>query len=1266
MVLTTLIKKAVEILSGKSLRNEDGSFLEMEFRIGEVENNKFKSNMNFDHWHKLFNRYVVGKKAAHTLSVDFQFIDPIRDDILKSMNIKPTKINRTYKKGRKVQQQTSTRSDVKTLRTLTSLKNNKTITDKMTSFWKWLDTSPIEKVQEKVKYLTESTPMHMTQTYSIKKNIENHTIDSVRLSHNMENDMPEATVAKYKNVMDNYYNIKTFRFKNRFSRSIDGWLRMDFTIAKMLRLRRATREAHIGGRHVKRGDYILEHAGDFEYSVEVEFTDWNSRLMSPEVEKSRIDVLKKVLYQLQSVNYSPDFIFKLNPWNAVPLKKSDLYKIKLSNYTLTDKADGVRCHMVVYGKKIHFINPHTKKHIFKPIDNVNDLPVCVFDGEYIQYLDRFLIFDVLIDTDRKNPRFWNDLRSLNLYNRLRRALLYKDKFEGLKMIKETKGFEGTPIEKTVPLQIDIKRFYNINAANGSPDDIFKIASLLWEKREKLFDYQLDGLIFTPLYAPYGERNDTYALYKWKPHLTIDVRVEWDRKFNYTAFHCNSNRGTQWNGVDVNHFRNKMPVQDYNELNDAGLLSRQDIIYNRMIIRNDDKLIDQIIASGHNFGKEFTDTDNRGRERRCYIIGHHGKPTSHSSLSRIIIAKYDIVEYMYNTNLKQWLPLRFRTSDKPNPNSYWTVKDTIASFLYNPTLDDFKRYSGDLPRQSILNLYNNQNLLDKNKKRNVWRKYNNFVKNRMYGICRELANPDKSKFHYHLDLGCGRLGDLDKWLRHGYTHILAIDKAKENIKEGEKRLRSRGYRLTKDRSAWYRVKENQTHYIWLVLGDCSYGIEYMNKMFDPVTLGAVDNPDTQEMIRRAKFSTQRFVQFYLDDQKWPGFNTIASNFSIHYFFGDAPTSGNGPWLPNSDKTFHWFRDNVSNILADDGIFFGTFIDGKELHGDHQTYTSQKGDLMYSYDKIFENGLEAGKQSQTDVIPTKWSSNFKYIDTLQVYNEVWGAKGTEPIIKKQYIDSLTKDFGMTQAGVGEDKNPVNSTFEYYYKAYLEYAKSRATEMTKHIVKNELETPKEFRERLDDAKDRMIIDNFALSDSEKKLSYINSTFAYKFGEEIKSLNPSYGKKMSFPGIISQKDKPMRGGLGYVYDRDENKPMREGLGFIGSKKDTFKPIQFRAAGYLEDEDKPVEDKPVRGVTGFRAAGYLEDEDKPVEDKPVRGVTGFRSAGYLEDKPVRGGFRSAGNEKDTYKPVEFKSSGYLGEVKNQQSDPVIGNIPKKSNRRSF
>ena len=210
--------------------------------------------------------------------------------------------------------------------------------------------------------------------------------------------------------------------------------------------------------------------------------------------------------------------------NPVTMKRRHLRADRphniLSGYTVTNKADGQRCFLVVMrDKRMLMIRPNgtiTWTGMTATKDtHVND----VVDGEYIESLNLFCIFDVY---------------SFRGSNTTRLPLMTTDTDVDANPLKSRLGCAREFVADlrrdfvtqmtSRPLRVETKLFL----AGDGPAMEEAITTILSTK----FEYETDGLIFTPRstpVAPLPERrgNTWTSVYKWKPasQNSIDFLVK---------------------------------------------------------------------------------------------------------------------------------------------------------------------------------------------------------------------------------------------------------------------------------------------------------------------------------------------------------------------------------------------------------------------------------------------------------------------------------------------------------------------------------------------------------------------------------------------------------------------------------------------------------------------------------------------------------------------------------------------------------------------
>ena len=170
--------------------------------------------------------------------------------------------------------------------------------------------------------------------------------------------------------------------------------------------------------------------------------------------------------------------------NPKPLTKK-IYKDhvlqNIDDYYLTDKADGIRCFLILSGTNVKYVT--SEKNIFPKIRWKNNNEY-IFDCEYIN--NTGFIFDVIVYKSM-------NVSSQPFYNRLKYINEFNTELEDNKFIK-------------------IKRYHKLSISNYQ-------ATILNVYKARNPQYKLDGLIFTESKKDYNHTDN----FKWKPVelLTID-------------------------------------------------------------------------------------------------------------------------------------------------------------------------------------------------------------------------------------------------------------------------------------------------------------------------------------------------------------------------------------------------------------------------------------------------------------------------------------------------------------------------------------------------------------------------------------------------------------------------------------------------------------------------------------------------------------------------------------------------------------------------
>ena len=293
--------------------------------------------------------------------------------------------------------------------------------------------------------------------------------------------------------------------------SLDGVVRYDFSQSKSKT------------KQTKTFAEILKQTPSYELELEVLDRTKSADVIVDSMLKHVAPVLSAfqgsqfLLSNADSKRYAMEFEMTRTPFiNPVTLERRHLQADRSNNiltgYTVTNKADGERCFLVVMrDKRVLRITPSSVV-TWTGLTATNDIHIGnIIDGEYLADRNMFCIFDV----------YWfrnKDVRRLPLMA------------DGPSRLACARDFvtqistEFTTLPSNKPLRVVTKMFL----AGDGPAMQEAIRKIL----DTAFEYPTDGLIFTPKSSPVAPEKERKGrtwlnLYKWKPasHNSIDFLVK---------------------------------------------------------------------------------------------------------------------------------------------------------------------------------------------------------------------------------------------------------------------------------------------------------------------------------------------------------------------------------------------------------------------------------------------------------------------------------------------------------------------------------------------------------------------------------------------------------------------------------------------------------------------------------------------------------------------------------------------------------------------
>lgn len=246
-----------------------------------------------------------------------------------------------------------------------------------------------------------------------------------------------------------------------------------------------------------------------QYQIEIEFDSQREvvkyiKLINDDLFNTKVSGI--VFAQYRDLTGSPRFAGPLpQTLTLAAFKKKLLTK---SAYSVTEKADGER--FLLFIDNVGGYNFISRKSDIKRLTGVpprRDFAGTLIDGEFDAEKDIFYSFDILFAKGK-------DLRRDKLKKRL-------DELFGL-LVQLRNPFVKM---KTFFLEYNGKIITIPSNKPTAFKNIYEAAGAIWSKR-KNFQYELDGLIFTPVGEPYNTRNT----FKWKDENTIDFHYDKNQLF----------------------------------------------------------------------------------------------------------------------------------------------------------------------------------------------------------------------------------------------------------------------------------------------------------------------------------------------------------------------------------------------------------------------------------------------------------------------------------------------------------------------------------------------------------------------------------------------------------------------------------------------------------------------------------------------------------------------------------------------------------------
>ena len=872
-------------------------------------------------------------------------------------------------------------------------------------------------------------------------------------------------------VMSNWEESnKSIRFMNRVTFKSEAYpVKVDISVVKSSR-QGVTRFADSG---------VLNAAENYEIEIEVDNeqvgpgTTYNTPgTLGTALKK----VIKFVLSGIQSTNYPVSYkeqtqimneymnlLWNKNEeqnklWNVVPrnfvgpssytlqmrniMKESDDSKVPniRTGYTVTDKADGDRKLLFISKTgKIYLIDTNMHVQFTGAITKKKSLFSTLIDGEHIRNnkngarINLYAAFDIYylkgLDV-RANPFYNSD------------ETKQKDEEEKIsyrfELLSDAIGnINAAPIvdfERVAPILITCKNF--IVSSKGKK--IFEACKeILTKVEDNMFDYNTDGLIFTPSALGVGAdevnkktikplKTTWNHSFKWKPaqYNSIDFLVKLEKQSDGQDFIGNifkSGMDTTKN-VQLNQYKKAILCVGYDKKKHGYINPCQDVLDGKLPEQGNRDDVD-----GYKGARFYPSNPYNADAGVCNLMLNDGKNGDKVILTEEgeVVEDNMVVEFSYDESKEpgwKWRPLRVRydkTADLTGGgrfgNAYHVANSNWHS-INNPITNAMISTGKNIPKS----VDDNEVYYDRVKRVTgtmALRNFHNWLKN--YIIAKVSSGGEKKTL---IDLAVGKGGDIPKWITAKLKFVFGIDYSRDNIENAIDGVCARYLDALK--------RNRDVPKALFVHGNTSINIRNTDGI----------NSDKGKQVVRAVFGEGPKDDALLDKGVYDvygfgsdGFDVCSMQFAIHYMF-------------ENPITFHNFLRNVSETTKVGGYFIGTSYDGMEIF--KKLANKKDGGSAF----IMENGEKiwqvTKRYDRNEFLPN--SSCLGY--AIDVYQDSINKTFREYLVNYEYLSKILEFYGfvkMDDSDLKEKKlQSSNGLFKEMYDKYesSELKKNKKTNSNK----------------------------------------------------------------------------------------------------------------------------------------------------------------------------------------------------------------------------
>jgi len=726
-----------------------------------------------------------------------------------------------------------------------------------------------------------------------------------------------------------------------------------------------------------------------------------------------------------------------------------------TGYTVTEKADGERKLLFLDASgHIYLIDTNMKVQFTGSKTEQKTLYNSIIDGEHIlhnkegKYINLYAAFDIYY-INGKDIRTSGFIGGINDDTAKFRLPMLNDFFQNMKPM-------GVRVSESYsPMRFEVKTFYS----STTDQTIFQACSYLLTKiQDGVFEYETDGLIFTPLLTGVGSnkigettppRKITWELsFKWKPpeYNTIDFLVTYQR------------------GTDGQEFIKNL-FQSGTDLNQTSQLTQYKTLQLRVGFDEAvhgytnpclNVIEDNLPAVGDKDNEEgyrpmqFFPTnpvDDEAGVCNLVMLSSVGGTKEVFTENKEVIEDNMIVEFRYNDDKEKqwrWEPLRvrydktadLRTGGKNFGNAYHVANSNWHS-IHNPVTSEMLSTGIGIPET----VGDDDVYYNRVSKTTITRSLRDF--HNLY-VKKKLIMSVSNRGNTLIDFAVGMGGDFTKWIAAKLGFVFGIDISRDNI---ENRMKGACAR-------YLNYKKQYTHMpsALFVAGNSSVNIRDTSAIFTEKGKQITNAVFGKGAKDATELGRGVYKQYGIAED---GFDIASIQFAIHYMFENTSTLNN-------------FIRNVSETTKVGGYFIGTCYDGKRMFN-MLNGISQNESVQFK-DRDIKMWEVVKRYDRDSFNPDATSVGY----AIDVYMESIGKLFREYLVHFDYLDRLMTNYGFTLLTSEEAKTlglPAGrGTFRELFG-----------EMEQELKRN----PKMRSE---------YGSSMFMTDNEKTVSFLNNYFVYK----------------------------------------------------------------------------------------------------------------------------------------------------------------------------